>query len=76
MTEQEKKIIDRSIKSYKNMINYFKEQVVALERRKLKIHKKCPECISLDIINNRGNNEHRPDFHSERDDEPEEGKKD
>ena len=53
MTEHETKIINESIKSYKSMIKYFKEQILLLERKKLTVQKDCPECIRLPIINKR-----------------------
>ena len=53
MTEHETKIINASIKSYKSMIKYFREQIFTLERKKLKIQKDCPECIRLPIANKR-----------------------
>ena len=53
MTEHETKIINESIKSYKSMIKYFREQIFILERKKLKIQKDCPECIRLPIVDKR-----------------------
>ena len=51
MTEHEIKIIDESIKAYKNMIEYHKKQILELERKKLIAHKaeECPECFKFKI---------------------------
>ena len=53
MTEHEIKLIDESIKAYKNMIEYHKEQIRKLERKKLVAHKaeECPECFKFKIFN-------------------------
>ena len=34
MTKHNEKIINKSIKSYKNMIQYFEKQILILEKRK------------------------------------------
>ena len=51
MTEHEIKIIDESIKAYKNMIEYHKKQIHELERKKLIAYKaeECPECFKFKI---------------------------
>ena len=53
MTEHEIKLIDESIKAYKNMIEYHKEQIRKLERKKLVAYKaeECPECFKFKIFN-------------------------
>tara|TARA_E500000331_G_scaffold350336_1_gene395028 strand:- start:707 stop:874 length:168 start_codon:yes stop_codon:yes gene_type:complete len=52
MDEQEIKLINSSIQAYSNMINFFKIQILKLERKKLKkFNKNCPECFK--IINKR-----------------------
>ena len=53
MTEQEIKLIDESIQAYKNMIQFHKNQILELERKKNVVHKAddCPECFKFKIYN-------------------------
>ena len=51
MTKQEIRLINESIQAYKRMIQYHKEQILELERKKLVEHKAedCPECFKFKI---------------------------
>ena len=47
MTEYEIKQTDDTINAYKNMIRYFKKQILDLERRKITVSEECKECFEF-----------------------------
>ena len=50
LNKHEEKIIDESIKAYKNTIKFLKSQIHELELKKLKAHgENCPECFKFKI---------------------------
>lgn len=55
MNEDEIKLIDGCIQSYKNMITYHRKQIKALELKKLEVYdsEDCPECYKFPIVNKR-----------------------
>jgi hypothetical protein len=51
MTEQEKKLNDECIESYRRMIQYHRRQIIELSRKAIKEPDPCIECFDYKIIN-------------------------